>query len=39
VRVVEEADLAKVPDDARSLLLWLKRAEVMPRLVAERAGG
>jgi hypothetical protein len=38
-RSVEEADLAKIPDDARSLRLWLTRAEVLPRLVAGRGGG
>jgi hypothetical protein len=36
VRSVEEADLAKTPGDAQSLRLWLKRAEVLPRLVTEQ---
>ncbi len=39
VRVIEEADLAKVPEDARALRRWLERAEALPRRVAGRAGG
>ena len=39
VRVIEEADLAKVPEDARTLRRWLERAEVLPRRVAGRAAG
>jgi len=39
VRVVEEADLAAIPEDAASLRAWLGRArDVLPPLVAERAG-
>jgi pyruvate/2-oxoglutarate dehydrogenase complex dihydrolipoamide acyltransferase (E2) component len=34
VRVVEEADLSKLPDDATSLATWLGRARaVLPPLV------
>lgn len=39
VRVVEDADLEAVPEDAESLRAWLARArEVLPPLVAKRAG-
>jgi hypothetical protein len=39
VQVVENADLGKIPPDAASLRTWLGRAEVLPRLVAQRASG
>jgi hypothetical protein len=38
VRAVEVADLANIPEDAASLLLWLSRARAtLPKLVADRA--
>ncbi|MFT3769200.1 MAG: hypothetical protein QM820_27490 [Minicystis sp.] len=39
VRAVEDADLAKLPDDATSLAAWIARAEaVLSPLVASRRG-
>lgn len=40
VRVVEEADLEAIPEDAASLRKWLARArDVLPPLIAKRSAG